>query len=113
MRRALLVAAALLTAPAAHAQPQPIPEVGGSSGGESGSAVKDPKKAFAGTCGSCHTLKAAGTSGATGPNLDELKPDLERVKTAIAEGPSIMPADLYKGADADAIATFVSQNAGK
>ena len=35
-------------------------------GGADGAAV------FASSCGSCHTLEAAGTSGSTGPNLDDL-----------------------------------------
>src|SRR3712207_9457175 len=48
---------------------------------------------FSNTCGGCHTLEAAGASGQTGPNLDELKPDADRVAEAIAEGPGIMPED--------------------
>ena len=79
-------------------------------GGESASAGKD---LFAGTCGGCHTLKAADTSGTTGPNLDELKPDAERVKTAIREGPSVMPENLFEGEEADQVAQFVADNAGK
>ena len=79
-------------------------------GGESASAGKD---LFAGTCGGCHTLKAAETSGTTGPNLDDLKPDVEQVKTAIRTGPSIMPENLLEGADADQVAQFVADNAGQ
>ncbi|MGZ4354360.1 MAG: c-type cytochrome, partial [Gaiellaceae bacterium] len=30
-------------------------------------------------CGGCHTLKAAGSSGTVGPNLDQLKPPLDRI----------------------------------
>jgi len=34
------------------------------------------KQVFASSgCGGCHTLKAAGSSGTTGPDLDTLKPD--------------------------------------
>ena len=30
-------------------------------------------------CGGCHTLKAAGSTGTVGPNLDQLKPPLDRI----------------------------------
>lgn len=43
-------------------------------------------------CAVCHTLKDAGTSGEIGPNLDELKPDADRVAKAIREGLGVMPA---------------------
>jgi mono/diheme cytochrome c family protein len=90
---------------------------GGSSsdggGGSSGSGGSDGKSLFAGKCGSCHTLKAAGTNGSFGPNLDQLKPSKEIVLTTIKQGPGPMPAGLYEGADADKVATFVSENAGK
>lgn len=61
-------------------------------------------------CGLCHTLNDAGTSGAIGPVLDELKPDAQRVATAVRGGIGIMPA--YKGllsdAQIDAIARYVA-----
>lgn len=56
-------------------------------------------------CGSCHTLAAAGTTGTTGPNLDEfLAPDdttsgveemLVEPNSELAEGypPNVMPQD--------------------
>ena len=34
-------------------------------------------------CGICHTLKDAGSEGAIGPILDELKPNQTRVMTAL------------------------------
>jgi mono/diheme cytochrome c family protein len=86
---------------------------GSDSGGGSSDTSKSPKDTFADTCGSCHTLKAAGTEGQTGPNLDELKPDKALVLKTIAEGPSIMPANLLKGAQADAVSQYVADNAGK
>jgi mono/diheme cytochrome c family protein len=87
---------------------------GGGGGGDSESAPKagTPAETFANTCGGCHTLKAAGTSGQVGPNLDDLKPDAERVKTAIKQGPSVMPENLLKGAQADEVAQYVAENAG-
>jgi mono/diheme cytochrome c family protein len=86
---------------------------GDGGGGGDGGSSSDPKQIFANTCGGCHTLKAAGTEGQVGPNLDELKPDAARVKKAIAEGPSVMPANLVTGAKADAVAKFVADNAGR
>ena len=49
-----------------------------------GSAAAEPEPApapgpgrdlFVATCGGCHTLSAAGTSGTVGPDLDGLQPD--------------------------------------
>jgi cytochrome c551 len=87
------------------------PDSGGGGGGGKTTA-SDGKSLFAGKCGSCHTLKAAGTNGSFGPNLDQLKPSKEVVLTTIAQGPGPMPAGLYKGADADKVAAFVAENAG-
>jgi mono/diheme cytochrome c family protein len=67
---------------------------------------------FVSTCSSCHTLEAAGARGAVGPNLDDLSPSRETVLSAIAEGPSSMPANLLEGADAEAVADFVAESAG-
>ena len=86
----------------------------GGGGGDTASAGGGGgKELFSNTCGGCHTLKAAGTGGQVGPNLDELKPDVERVKQAIAQGPGVMPENLYEGAEADAVAQFVADSAGK
>jgi mono/diheme cytochrome c family protein len=72
----------------------------------------EAKSTFANTCGGCHTLKAAGTNGNVGPNLDELKPDQQTVLNAIKTGPAVMPENLLQGAEAEAVATYVSENAG-
>jgi mono/diheme cytochrome c family protein len=47
--------------------------------------------AFAG-CGGCHTLKAAGSTGTVGPNLDQLKPDAARVAHQVLVGGGPMPS---------------------
>jgi mono/diheme cytochrome c family protein len=88
----------------------------GDDGGTSSSSGKtgtDGKSLFAGTCGGCHTLKDAGTSGTFGPNLDELKPDEATVTKAIATGPGAMPDKLFGGAQAKAVASYVASAAGK
>ena len=43
-------------------------------------------------CGVCHSLEAAGANGVIGPDLDALKPDARRIRTAIAQGVGAMPA---------------------
>jgi mono/diheme cytochrome c family protein len=66
-------------------------------------------------CGGCHTLKAAGSSGTTGPNLDQLKPSAATVSSIVASGAGIMPS--FKGklspADIQAVAQYVSSSAGR
>src|SRR5436190_4806617 len=37
-------------------------------------------------CGGCHTLKAAGSSGNVGPNLDDLKPPFDKVVHQVEVG---------------------------
>jgi cbb3-type cytochrome c oxidase subunit III len=73
------------------------------------------KQIFVTKCGGCHTLKAAGTTGTTGPNLDLLKPPFARVKKQVINGGAIMPA--FKGvlsdAQINAVAKYVAQHAGK
>ena len=79
----------------------------GSSGG-SGTG----RELFAARCGSCHTLKSAGTSGEIGPSFDEFKVTGPIVLAAIKEGPGSMPSDLIQGADADKVATFLQSASG-
>jgi DMSO/TMAO reductase YedYZ molybdopterin-dependent catalytic subunit/mono/diheme cytochrome c family protein len=43
-------------------------------------------------CGVCHSLEAAGSKGVIGPNLDELRPDAHRIRTALGQGVGAMPA---------------------
>lgn len=73
------------------------------------------QKLFVSTCGGCHTLSSAGTKGAVGPNLDDLKPDLARVEHAIKNGGATgtsMPPNLLQGPEATEVATYVSKVAG-
>jgi cytochrome c553 len=54
------------------------------------------KQVFASAgCGGCHTLKAAGSSGTVGPNLDVLKPTEPRVAHQVEVGGGPMPS--FKG----------------
>jgi mono/diheme cytochrome c family protein len=75
-------------------------------------AAADGKQLFSNTCGGCHTLADANTNGQVGPNLDDLAPDKARVLAAIKAGPGPMPENLYEGAEAEAVAEYVSTSAG-
>jgi cbb3-type cytochrome c oxidase subunit III len=90
---------------------------------ESGDAGKG-QQLFVKDCGACHTLAAAGTSGTIGPNLDDAFrfarsqsfkvstiEDVVRGQIAYASPP--MPQNLVTGDDADSVAVFVAQVAGK
>jgi mono/diheme cytochrome c family protein len=83
-----------------------------SAGGKQPTSGKD---IFTANCGSCHTLKDAGTSGTVGPNLDQLKPSFARAQKQVTNGGAVMPA--FKGtltpAQIKAVAKYVSSVAGK
>ena len=81
-----------------------------------GAALAKGKQLFTQTCGTCHTLANAGTNGQVGPVLDQIKPNEQRVLNAIKNGglgSGTMPANLYSGKDAQAVAKYVSSVAGK
>ena len=75
----------------------------------------DGKSIFATTCGSCHTLADAGTSGTVGPNLDQAKPPKSLVLDRVTNGKGQMPS--FKGTldeqQIQAVAAYVSSAAGK
>ena len=48
-----------------------------------------------GGCASCHTLADAGSNAVIGPNLNQIRPNISRVMTAVTNGIGIMPA--YEG----------------
>jgi mono/diheme cytochrome c family protein len=82
------------------------------------------RELFARSCGFCHTLAATKSVGRIGPNLDiRVGEDISTpagrkalVESAIKEGRARglgqMPALLYQGKEAQAIAEFVSAVAG-
>jgi mono/diheme cytochrome c family protein len=79
---------------------------------------------FSESCAVCHTLAASKSQGHIGPNLDvrlgaQIPTEAGRkalVLSAIAEGRARglgqMPAQLYQGKDAEAIASFLAATAG-
>lgn len=82
------------------------------------------RELFAHSCGGCHTLAATNSVGRIGPDLDirvgdEISTPAGRkalVLSAILEGRARgrgqMPAGLYQGKEAEAIASFVAAVAG-
>ncbi len=48
-----------------------------------------------GNCAACHTLTDAGSEADIGPNLNQIKPDINRVIIAVTNGIGVMPA--YQG----------------
>lgn len=79
---------------------------------------------FARSCGYCHTLAATKSVGRTGPNLDVRVGEQistaagrralveDAIKEGRARGLGQMPALLYQGKEAEAIAEFVAAVAG-
>jgi cbb3-type cytochrome c oxidase subunit III len=108
----LAVAAVLVTA-------------GCGTGGKA-SSTADPQHGetvFKASCGGCHTLAAAGTSGTIGPNLDAaFGPSRQQgfhdstfqnvVLLQIREPSKPMPANLVSGQDAEDVAAYVASVAG-
>ena len=76
-------------------------------------AEEDGRKLFTSVtpaCSVCHALKDAGAEGAIGPSLDELKPDHQRVVTALRTGIGQMPAFTHlTEAQIQALAKYVSE----
>ena len=63
------------------------------------------------SCGGCHTLADAGTTGAVGPNLDESKPDAALVTARVTKGMGAMPS-FVGTLDATQIADVVAYVSG-
>jgi mono/diheme cytochrome c family protein len=74
------------------------------------------RELFGQRCRNCHTLKAANATAKVGPNLDEPPRNkalvLDAIEKGRAAGNGNMPADLYEGRDAEAVAEFVAVASG-
>jgi len=104
---------------------------GGGGGGGGGGEETDGKTLFTDAaqptaCASCHTLADAGATGTTGPNLDEVVPDLSAAEikasiedpdAKITEGfqPGLMPryGDSLSQEQVDALVKYLKEVAGR
>ena len=81
---------------------------GGEGDAEAGAALFEEQG-----CGSCHVLADAGSTGTTGPSLDEAQPSYDAAFQQIQNGGGGMPAYDQLGEDAIAdLAAYVSERAG-
>jgi len=104
---------------------------------DDGSNLVAGKQNFVAKCGSCHTLKRAGTTGVTGPNLDEafaqaresgfgqstfegivygqiLHPNkYSQIDPNTGKPTAEMPAKLFTGEDAQDVAAYVASAVSK
>tara|TARA_B100000963_G_scaffold354214_1_gene370309 strand:- start:316 stop:627 length:312 start_codon:yes stop_codon:yes gene_type:complete len=66
----------------------------------------------AGNCSTCHSLKDANSNANIGPNLNEIRPVLERVYTVVMNGAGVMPS--YQGIlteeEMKAVSYYVSES---
>lgn len=100
--------------PSKKSTQQAAQKPGGTAKGAPAAPAGPGKAAFVSTCGGCHTLSAAGTTGTTGPNLGQLKPNVTLVESAIKNGGAgsgAMPKNLVAGAKATEIAQYVAKAA--
>ena len=74
------------------------------------SSAGDGKVLFTDTCGSCHALSKAGTSGDVGPPLDDVGLEAAGIESVVREGRGTMPSFAGELADDEitAIAAFVA-----
>ena len=61
-------------------------------------------------CGMCNTLQAAGSEGQIGINLDQLKPSMPQVVSAVTNGIGVMPSfeEMLSSEEIEAVSYFVS-----
>jgi len=89
------------------------PLVAGCGGSGGGTSTAGGKVFASAGCGTCHTLKAAGSKGQVGPNLDELKPDASTVEHQVRTGGNGMPSfsSRLSAKQIAQVADFVSSSA--
>ena len=66
-------------------------------------------------CGTCHVLQAAGSDGNIGPNLDQLKPSMDKILYVVANGIGVMQSwkGILTSEEIEAVAYYVFSNTNK
>ena len=64
----------------------------------------------AGNCAACHILADAGSNAMVGPNLNEIRPDIQRIMMAVRNGIGVMPAmeGILSDQEIEAVSHYVS-----
>ena len=66
-------------------------------------------------CGTCHTLQAAGSESQIGPDLDKLKPQMNKIIAVVTNGIGVMQAweGILSYEEIEAVAYYVFQSTNK
>jgi cytochrome c6 len=66
-------------------------------------------------CALCHVLAAAGSAGNIGPDLDQLRPEPEKIRAAVRDGVGVMPpfGEVLSSDEIDAVVAYVSAALGE
>ena len=67
----------------------------------------------AGNCAACHTLSDAGSIAEIGPNLNQIRPQVQSILMAVKNGIGVMPAmeGILSDEEIEAVAHYVSISA--
>ena len=67
----------------------------------------------AGNCAACHTLSDAGSIAEIGPNLNQIRPQVQTILMAVKNGIGVMPAmeGILSEEEIEAVAHYVSISA--
>ena len=67
----------------------------------------------AGNCAACHTLSDAGSIAEIGPNLNQIRPQVQAILMAVKNGIGVMPAmeGILSDEEIEAVAHYVSISA--
>ena len=63
-------------------------------------------------CSSCHVLSSAKSDGIIGPNLDQIRPSMDKVILAVTRGIGVMPSfeGILNSKEIEAVSYFVSES---
>jgi len=66
-------------------------------------------------CGVCHTLQSAGSEGSIGPDLDQIKSSMDRIRYVVTNGIGVMQAweGILSYEEIEAVSYYVFENTNK